>query len=153
MFILFNIFNIILNKDKVKFTNNIPPIILGRTGNRFKQIASLFERENLLLNQTRISIPDTPERNESINTTTIVTDTPPGRDVDFSISTDFNNNNPITDATITITSLIQDHINRHTQNLIANPQDQLNPPDIQTNNPQDHINQPDNLDLYDLDFI
>ena len=141
MFILFNIFNIILNKDKVKFTNNIPPIILGRTGNRFKQIASLFERENLLLNQTRISIPDAPERNESINTTKIVADTPPGRDVDFSISTDYYNNNPITDAAFTITSLIQDHINRHTENLIANPQ--LNPPDIQTNNPQDHINQPD----------
>ena len=141
MFILFNIFNIILNKDKVKFTNNIPPIILGRTGNRFKQIASLFERENLLLNQTRISIPDTPERNESINTTTFVADTPPGRDVDFSISTDFNNNNPITDATVTITSLIQDHINRHTQNLIANPQVELNPPIIQTDNPQNHPNQ------------
>ena len=157
MFILFNIFNIILNKNKVKFTNNIPPIILGRTGNRFKQIASLFERENLLLNQTRISIPDTPERNESINTTTFVADTPPGRDVDFSISTDFNNNNPITDATVTITSLIQDHINRHTQNSIANPEDQQNPQDIQpdnpqnnsnptyiqTDNPQDHTNPPD----------
>ena len=74
--------------------------------------------------------------------TTFVADTPPGRDVDFGISTDSVNNNPITDATITITSLIQDHINRHTQNLIANPQDQRNPPDIQTDNPQDNLNQP-----------
>ena len=134
MFILFNIFYIILNKDKdkVKFTNNMPQIILGRTGNRFKQIASLFERENLL-NQSRISIPDTPERYESINTTTFVADTPPCRDLDFSISTDSVNNNPITNASITITSLIQDHINRHTQNLIAIP------PETQTNNPQDPL--------------
>ena len=140
MFLLFNIiFIIILNKDKVKFTNNIHPIILGRTGNRFKQIVSLFERENLL-NQTRISIPDTPERNKSINKTTYVADTPPGRDVDFSINTDSVNNNPITDAAITITSLVQDHINRHTQNLIANPRDQFN---IETINPQDQLNPPD----------
>ena len=39
------------------------------------------------------------------------------------------NNNPITEASMTITSLIQDHINRHTQNSIDNP------PEIQTNNP------------------
>ena len=51
-----------------------------------------------MLNKSRISIPDTPERNESINTTTFVADTPPGRDVYFIISTDSVNNNPITDA-------------------------------------------------------
>ena len=83
-----------------------------------------------MLNQSGISIPDTPDRNESINTTTIVADTLPGRDVDLSISTDSSNNNPTTDAAITITSLIQDHINRHTQNLIATP------PETPTNNPQ-----------------
>ena len=79
-----------------------------------------------------------------------------------SISTDSVNNNPITDASITITSLIQDHINRHTQNLIAippetqtnnpqnqsnietiYPQDQLNQPNIETVYPQDQLNHPD----------
>ena len=122
------------NKDKIKF-NNITPIILGRTGNRFKQIASLFEREKWL-NRSIISIPDTPERNESINTRTFFANTPPGRDVDFNISTDSDNNNPITDASITLTSLIQDHIYRDTQNLIAHPTETL------TNNPQDQLINP-----------
>ena len=80
------LFYIISNKDRIKFKNNIPPIILGRTGNRVKQIVSLFERE-YLPNQSIISIPDTPERNESINTTTSVADTPPDRHVDLIIST------------------------------------------------------------------
>ena len=68
---MFLLFNIILNKDRIKFSNNIIQIILSRTGNKFKQIISLFKRENLL-NQSRISIPDTPERNESINKMTFV---------------------------------------------------------------------------------
>ena len=93
---------------------------------------------------------------------TFVADTPPGRNVDFSISTDSFNNSPITDASITLTSSIQDHINRYNQNLIANPtktptdnpqnqsiletinpRDQWYPVDIQTDNTQDHLNQLD----------
>ena len=91
-----------------------------------------------MFNQSRISIPYTPGRNESINTTTFVADTLSGRDVDFSISTDSVNNNPITGASITITSLIQDHINRQTQNLI------FFPPETQTYNPQNQLNIPIN---------
>ena len=102
-----------------------------------------------------MSIPDTPERNESINTTTFVADNWPDRHVDLSVSTYSvcrnGNNNPITDASITIKILIQDHVNRHTQTLIDNPPDtqtynpqgQINQLNIETINPQDHLNQPD----------
>ena len=111
-----------------------------------------------VLNQSRISIPDTPERNESFNTTKFVSDTPPDRNVNLSISTYSVNNNSITDASITKKSLIQYHVNRHTQTLIDNQeilviippeiqtnnsQDQFNQSNIETNNTQDQLNQPD----------
>ena len=129
---------------KIELNSHIiyPHNNLGRTGNRFKQIVKLFEWENLL-NQSRISIPDTPERNESFNTTTFFADTPPNRNVDSNISSYSVKDNPITDATITITSLIQDHVNRHTQALINNREILVNiQPEIQTNNPLDQLIHP-----------
>ena len=86
-----------------------------------------------LINQ-KISIPDTPERNESFNTTTIVVDTPHDRHNDIYINAV--KDNPISDDSITITSLIQDYLNHHTQALIDNQEILANiQPEIQTNNP------------------
>ena len=69
------LFKIISNKNIFNFTINVNKF-LGLSGNRYKLIVRLYEFERLL-NQSRISIPDTPVRNKSNKTTGTINDPQP----------------------------------------------------------------------------